>query len=163
MRLGVPVKWTETRSENYPGHHPGPRPRRRGGDVGHCGREDHRPPHHGVPRVLGHTSRPQARASPTILHGLMYSGAYDIPNISGTILRGVQQPAHRSTAYRGAGRPEATTLIERLVDLLAAKLGMDPVELRRKNPDPQVRERTRRCYGPHLRQRGLRGNAGTSA
>ena len=40
-------------------------------------------------------------------------------------------------AYRGAGRPEATTLIERLVDLLAAKLGMDPVELRRKNFIPK--------------------------
>jgi carbon-monoxide dehydrogenase large subunit len=36
-------------------------------------------------------------------------------------------------AYRGAGRPEATYLIERIVDLVAAKLNMDPVEMRRKN------------------------------
>ena len=48
MRLGVPVKWTETTERELPGHHPGPRPRRRGGDVGHCGREDNGPPHHGV-------------------------------------------------------------------------------------------------------------------
>ena len=73
---------------------------------------------------------------PTILHGLMYSGAYDIPNISGTIY-GVFNNGTPVDAYRGAGRPEATTLIERLVDLLAAKLGTDPVELRRKNLIPK--------------------------
>jgi carbon-monoxide dehydrogenase large subunit len=36
-------------------------------------------------------------------------------------------------AYRGAGRPEATHLVERLVDMFAAEIGMDPVEVRRKN------------------------------
>src|SRR5438105_14996869 len=36
-------------------------------------------------------------------------------------------------AYRGAGRPEATYVIERLVDLSALELGMDPIEIRRKN------------------------------
>ncbi|WP_414947278.1 molybdopterin cofactor-binding domain-containing protein, partial [Klebsiella pneumoniae] len=36
-------------------------------------------------------------------------------------------------AYRGAGRPEATYLIERLVDTMAHELGMDPAEFRRKN------------------------------
>src|SRR5688500_20292706 len=35
--------------------------------------------------------------------------------------------------YRGAGRPEATALLERAMDLLAAELGIDPVDLRRKN------------------------------
>ena len=35
--------------------------------------------------------------------------------------------------YRGAGRPEATYLIERLIDRAAAELGIDPIELRRKN------------------------------
>ena len=36
-------------------------------------------------------------------------------------------------AYRGAGRPEATYVVERAVDLVAKKLGLDPVEVRRKN------------------------------
>ena len=66
----------------------------------------------------------------------MYSGVYDIANISGTIY-GVFNNGTPVDAYRGAGRPEATTLIERLVDLLAARLGMDPVELRRKNLIPK--------------------------
>jgi carbon-monoxide dehydrogenase large subunit len=39
-------------------------------------------------------------------------------------------------AYRGAGRPEATAMVERAVDLLAARLGMDPAELRRRNLIP---------------------------
>lgn len=39
-------------------------------------------------------------------------------------------------AYRGAGRPEATYLLERLVDVMAHELGMDPVEFRRKNLIP---------------------------
>ena len=73
---------------------------------------------------------------PTILHGLMYSGAYNIPNISGTVY-GVFNNGTPVDAYRGAGRPEATMLIERLVDLTAAALDMDPVELRRKNFIPK--------------------------
>ncbi len=36
-------------------------------------------------------------------------------------------------AYRGAGRPEATYSLERVIDMAARELGMDPVELRRKN------------------------------
>ena len=43
-------------------------------------------------------------------------------------------------AYRGAGRPEATFLIERLIDLLAVELGTDPVELRRKNLIPKFED-----------------------
>jgi carbon-monoxide dehydrogenase large subunit len=62
----------------------------------------------------------------------MYSGPYDIPNIHGDIY-GVFNNATPVDAYRGAGRPEATFLVERLVDLLAGKLNIDPVELRRKN------------------------------
>ena len=73
---------------------------------------------------------------PTILHGLMYSGAYDIANIGGTVY-GVFNNGTPVDAYRGAGRPEATMLVERLVDLLAARLDMDPVELRRKNLIPK--------------------------
>ena len=69
---------------------------------------------------------------PTILHGLMLSGAYDIPNIHEDVY-GVFTNTTPVDAYRGAGRPEATFIVERLVDLVAQKLKMDPVEIRKKN------------------------------
>ena len=68
---------------------------------------------------------------PTILHGLMLSGVYDIPAIKEDVY-GVYTNATPVEAYRGAGRPEATFIVERMVDKLAATLGMDPVEVRRK-------------------------------
>ena len=69
---------------------------------------------------------------PTILHGLMYSGPYEIPNVRGDIY-GVFTNTTPVDAYRGAGRPEATFLLERMMDLLAAELNVDPVEIRRRN------------------------------
>jgi carbon-monoxide dehydrogenase large subunit len=67
-----------------------------------------------------------------ILAGLMLPGNYKIPAFGVDIYT-----AYTNTlfvdAYRGAGRPEATYAIERIVDMLADKLGMDPAELRRKN------------------------------
>jgi aerobic carbon-monoxide dehydrogenase large subunit len=69
---------------------------------------------------------------PTILFGLMLSGAYTIPNVACDVF-GVFTNTTPVDAYRGAGRPEATYIVERLVDLLAAELRMDPVEIRRKN------------------------------
>ena len=47
-------------------------------------------------------------------------------------------------AYRGAGRPEATFMLERMMDKLAATLKMDPVDVRRKNMIPPLRERPQR-------------------
>ena len=52
-------------------------------------------------------------------------------------MRGVYTTTTPVDAYRGAGRPEATYLLERLFDLFAHKIGMDPVELRRKNLIPK--------------------------
>ena len=59
-------------------------------------------------------------------------GAYDIPNIylSGDIVFTNKVP---TDAYRGAGRPEATYIAERAIDLVAHELGKDPVEVRRVN------------------------------
>ncbi len=70
-------------------------------------------------------------AIPT-LSVLMMPGLYNCRNIMADIV-GVFTNAVPTDAYRGAGRPEATHGIERMVDLLAAELRMDPVELRRKN------------------------------
>jgi carbon-monoxide dehydrogenase large subunit len=74
-------------------------------------------------------------AMPT-LTGLMLSGCYKIPaiqiNITATFTNKMA-----TDAYRGAGRPEATYVVERAADLVALELGMDPVEVRRKNfPQP---------------------------
>ena len=76
---------------------------------------------------------------PTILHGLIYSGPYDIGATRADIY-GVFSNTTPVDAYRGAGRPEATFLIERLIDLLAVELGTDPVELRRKNLIPKFED-----------------------
>ena len=71
-----------------------------------------------------------------VLTYLMMSGAYKIPNIKLELI-GVFTNKMATDAYRGAGRPEATHIIERMVDLAARKLGMDPKDIRFKNfPQP---------------------------
>lgn len=69
---------------------------------------------------------------PTALYITLFSGLYKIPAIWGEMW-GTLTNTVPVDAYRGAGRPEASYLLERLVDLAAQKLGMDPVEIRRKN------------------------------
>ena len=131
MQLGVPVKWTETRSENYQATIHG---------RDHVEELEMAATNDGeilglrttVYAGLGGYLSTAAPGVPTILHGLMYSGAYHIPAVYGDIY-GVFTNATPVDAYRGAGRPEATTLVERLVDLVAAATGLDPVEVRRRN------------------------------
>jgi carbon-monoxide dehydrogenase large subunit len=67
-----------------------------------------------------------------LLGAWIYSGPYAIPNYSVTFT-GVFTNTTPTDAYRGAGRPEATYVIERTIDALAAELGMDKVALRSKN------------------------------
>ncbi len=62
----------------------------------------------------------------------MLSGAYDIKNIHEDVY-GVFTNTTPTDAYRGAGRPEATFMVERLVDLVAKKLKIDPADIRKKN------------------------------
>jgi aerobic carbon-monoxide dehydrogenase large subunit len=66
------------------------------------------------------------------LTGQMASGVYRIPRVD-FAYRAVVTNTTPIGAYRGAGRPEATALIERAMDQLAAKLDLDPAELRRRN------------------------------
>ncbi len=66
------------------------------------------------------------------LTGLMISGSYKIPTLKFTSTGGFTNKV-ATDAYRGAGRPEATLVIERTMDLIAHELDMDPVEVRRKN------------------------------
>ena len=134
MQLGRPVKWTETRSENYKATTHGRdhvqqvelAATRDGKITGLRGT---------VWAGMGAYLSTAGPGIPTILHGLMYSGPYDIPAI-GAEVYGVFNNGTPVDAYRGAGRPEATMLIERLVDRLAAELGLDRLEVRRKNLIP---------------------------
>ena len=73
-----------------------------------------------------------APAVPTYLYGTLLSGEYDIPAIHVQTI-GTFTTTAPVDALRGAGRPEATFIVERLVDLAADKMGMDPVEIRRLN------------------------------
>jgi carbon-monoxide dehydrogenase large subunit len=69
---------------------------------------------------------------PTAFYVTLLSGLYKIPAIYGEVW-GTLSNTVWVDAYRGAGRPEAAYVVERLVDLAARELGMDPVEIRRKN------------------------------
>ncbi|HET9622590.1 MAG TPA: xanthine dehydrogenase family protein molybdopterin-binding subunit [Kofleriaceae bacterium] len=73
-----------------------------------------------------------ASSVPTYLYATLLSGPYDFPAIYAEV-RSVFTNTVAVDAYRGAGRPEASYLLERLVDKAARQLGMDRIELRRKN------------------------------
>jgi aerobic carbon-monoxide dehydrogenase large subunit len=73
-----------------------------------------------------------ASAVPTYLYAPLLSGQYAIPNIYCEV-DGVYTNTAPVDAYRGAGRPEATFVIERLVEVAARELGRDPAEFRRIN------------------------------
>jgi len=73
-----------------------------------------------------------APAVPTYLYATLLSGPYDFPAIYAEV-KAVFTNTVAIDAYRGAGRPEASYLLERLVSHAARKLGVDPIELRRKN------------------------------
>jgi carbon-monoxide dehydrogenase large subunit len=69
---------------------------------------------------------------PTYLYGTLLAGTYTTPAIY-VETKAVFTHTVPVDAYRGAGRPEATFLLERIVDLAADEIGMDPAELRRRN------------------------------
>ncbi|GGH26050.1 carbon monoxide dehydrogenase [Alsobacter metallidurans] len=69
---------------------------------------------------------------PTYLYAPLLSGQYDIPAIYAEV-EGVYTTTAPVDAYRGAGRPEATFVVERLVEVAARELGQDPVAFRKKN------------------------------
>ena len=133
--LGRPVKWIETRSENYQATTHG---RDHVQDVELAATKDGKitglrcTVHAGMGAYLS-TAAP---GIPTILHGLMLSGCYTIPALKEDVY-GVYTNGVPVEAYRGAGRPEATFMLERLIDMLANELKMDPADVRRKNFIPK--------------------------
>lgn len=71
-------------------------------------------------------------AVPTYLYATLLSGQYAIPSIYCEV-DSVYTNTVPVDAYRGAGRPEATFVVERLIEVSARELGLDPAELRKKN------------------------------
>ena len=71
-------------------------------------------------------------AVPTYLYGTLLSGQYDIPSIYCEV-DAVYTNTAPVDAYRGAGRPEATFVVERLMEVSARQMGIEPAELRRRN------------------------------
>jgi len=131
MRLGRPVKWVEDRMENYVATIHG---------RDHVQYVDLAAKKDGTilgirARVLANMGAYLSTAAPgipTILFGFMVGGCYAIQ--AGRVeVTGVFTNTTPVDAYRGAGRPEALFLLERMVDILARKLKKDPADIRRKN------------------------------
>ena len=130
-KVGRPIKWMETRGENYVATTHG---RDHISDIEVGVKRDGTVTALKVKTYanLGGILSTIAPGIPTTLYGRMLSGVYKIPNIYCQVL-GVYTNTAMVDAYRGAGRPEATYLVERVMDLVANELKMDPSELRRKN------------------------------
>jgi carbon-monoxide dehydrogenase large subunit len=130
MQHAKPVKWIETRRENIQATIHGR------GQIGYievgCKNDGTVTGlRYNVFADMGAYLQLLTPAIPT-LTGLMLSGSYKIPAIQMNVTA-VFTNKMSTDAYRGAGRPEATQVIERAMDLVAAELGMDPIEVRRKN------------------------------
>src|SRR5687767_4880780 len=130
MQLHQPVKWIETRRENMLATIHG---RGQVGDIEVAFKNDGTllGLRYSVFADLGAYHQLLTPAIPT-LTGLMLSGAYKIPAIQMNITACFTNKM-ATDAYRGAGRPEATYIVERALDLVALDLGIDPTEVRRKN------------------------------
>ncbi|MCL6453386.1 MAG: molybdopterin-dependent oxidoreductase [Alicyclobacillus sp.] len=133
--LGRPVKWTEDRREHFLATTHG---RDQVEDIELAGTRDGTLTAIRVKALanMGAYLSTAAPGVPTILFGLIVPGPYQIP-YAGADVYGVFTNTTPTDAYRGAGRPEATYLLERMVDLFAREIGMDPVEVRRKNLIPK--------------------------
>ena len=133
LALGRPVKWTETRSENMVAMVQG-RAQVQFVDLGLM--------RDGTITALRVKVLADAGAYPAIGAFLpffthtMSGGVYAIPKIDFD-WQAVVTNTTTTAAYRGAGRPEATQLLERILDIAADQLGLDPVAIRRKNFIPK--------------------------
>jgi len=132
-RIGRPVKWIETRSENLVA-------------MGH-GRGQIQDVELGATRdgklvalraaIVGDGGAyPGMGAFLPFLTRMMAQAVYVIPKIE-VNARAAATNTTPTTAYRGAGRPEATAMVERMMDILAGELDLDPAELRRRNLIPK--------------------------
>jgi carbon-monoxide dehydrogenase large subunit len=128
-RLGRPVRWVETRSENLVAMVHG---RAQVNTVTIGGRRDGTVLAYRIDVLQDGGAYPKIGGLLPGLTRLMAPGVYDIPNVESRA-RTVVTNTTPVGAYRGAGRPEATAAIERAIDLFAAEIGADPADVRRKN------------------------------
>jgi carbon-monoxide dehydrogenase large subunit len=127
--LNRPVRWTETRSESMLGLGHG---RAQVQEVAIGGSRDGKIQAYRLEVLQDCGGYPDIGAVLPYLTRQMAAGVYNIPEIE-YVSRSVVTNTVPIVAYRGAGRPEATAAIERAVDCFAAEIGLDPVEVRRKN------------------------------
>jgi carbon-monoxide dehydrogenase large subunit len=129
-KLGRPVKWTETRSEDMVATHHG---RDQIQDIELAATKDGKFLGLKVTLLADMGAYLQIITPGTPLLGMfMFPGIYKMDAYAFQCT-GVFTNKTPTDAYRGAGRPEATYAIERIVDEMAAELGMEPMELRKKN------------------------------
>jgi carbon-monoxide dehydrogenase large subunit len=130
-RTGVPVKWVADRTESFltdahgRDHHT---------TVEMAFDKDNRITGFKVDTIanLGAYMSLFSSSVPTYLYATLLSGQYNIPAIHANV-RTVYTNTAPVDAYRGAGRPEATYVVERVMETAARELGISPAELRRKN------------------------------
>jgi aerobic carbon-monoxide dehydrogenase large subunit len=128
-RLNRAVRYVETRSETMLGMQHG---RAQVQDVTIGGTRDGKITGLKVRVIADCGAYPADASLMPMLTGLMSCGVYEIPKVDFHFDCVVTNTTPIG-AYRGAGRPEATALVERAVDMFAAELGMDPAEVRRRN------------------------------
>jgi carbon-monoxide dehydrogenase large subunit len=130
-KLGRPVRWTAERTESFLSDAHG-RDHVTKIELG-CTKEGEilairTETHANVGAYLSNFST----ATPTFLHGTLMSGPYKVPHVYVNV-KAVFTNTAPVDAYRGAGRPEATYSLERVIDMMARELGLDPFEVRRRN------------------------------
>lgn len=130
-KVGRPVKWMETRRENYVATTHG---RDHITDIEIGAKRDGTITGLRVQTYanMGGILSTIAPGIPTTLYGRLLSGPYKIPHIHCKVWN-VYTNTAMVDAYRGAGRPEATYVLERAMDWVANELNMDPADVRRKN------------------------------
>ncbi|HLG92904.1 MAG TPA: xanthine dehydrogenase family protein molybdopterin-binding subunit, partial [Acidimicrobiales bacterium] len=133
--LGRPLVWVETRSESMLALGHG-RAQVQYASLG--GRRDGRLIAYRLHVVQDAGAYPAMGSILPFITSTMTTGVYDIERVD-FASRSVVTNTTPVVAYRGAGRPEATAALERMVDIYAAEVGMDPAELRRRNLVPPER------------------------
>lgn len=128
-RLGRPVRWLEDRAESLTGP---PHGRGQNQRVRMAASADGRILAYELHVDADVGGYPHTGSFVPTATSMMATGAYAIPHVR-VRARAVVTNTAPTSPYRGAGRPEAASAIERTVELLARRLGMDPVELRRRN------------------------------
>ncbi|MGX7679287.1 xanthine dehydrogenase family protein molybdopterin-binding subunit [Jatrophihabitans sp. DSM 45814] len=142
-RFDMPVRWVETRSENMLAMTHG-RAQHQTVTIG--GTRDGRVQAYRLDLLQDSGAYPRFGAMLPSLTVLMATGVYDIARLESRI-RSVVTNTTPVGAYRGAGRPEATAVIERAMDLYATEIGIDPAEIRRRNLIPPFDEPLRTLTG----------------